>query len=83
MPGVVGSLLLIIVGAVARYAYSDSVVSWTVGDNVQSLEVDTVGMIILLAGAVGLVLSVFWAFSSGGGDDEVEPTVVVKRKKKT
>lgn len=63
MPGVIGSLILVIVGAVARYAYSDSVVSWTIGDNVQSLEVDTVGMILFVAGIVGLVLAVLWAFS--------------------
>ena len=62
MPGVISSILLIVVGAIARYAYSDEVWRWTTGDETHSLRVDTVGMILLFAGIIGLMLSAAWSF---------------------
>ena len=61
MPGAISSLVLIIVGSIARYAYSDSVYKWHTGSQVHSLQIDTIGLILLLAGVVGLLLSVLWS----------------------
>ena len=61
MPGAISSLILIIVGSIARYAYSDSVYKWHTGSQVHSLQIDTIGLILLLAGVVGLLLSVLWS----------------------
>ena len=62
MPGVIGSLILLIAGAIARYAYSDSVIRWTASDESHALRVDTIGSILIIAGLVALVLSVAYAF---------------------
>ena len=47
------SLLLIAVGATLRYA-----VTW----NPQDINIETVGLILLLVGIVGLILSLLWMF---------------------
>jgi hypothetical protein len=62
MPGLVGSLLLLIVGAITKYAYSDDVWTWTMSGERQTLQVETVGNILLIAGLIALVLSVAYAF---------------------
>lgn len=62
MPGAVSSLLLIIIGAIAKYAYSDTTWSWTASGHDHSLQVDTVGMILIVAGIIALFLSILWAF---------------------
>jgi lysylphosphatidylglycerol synthetase-like protein (DUF2156 family) len=82
MPGVVSSLILIIVGAVAKYAYSDSVWSWTSGGQHHSLRVDTVGMILMLAGLAALFLSIVWGFLSTTDSVVEEEEVVVKKADK-
>ena len=48
-----GSLFLIAVGAILRYA-----VTW----NPEDVNVNTVGLILMLVGIVGLVLSLLWMF---------------------
>jgi hypothetical protein len=62
MPGLVGSLLLLVVGAITKYAYSDDVWTWTMDGERQTFQVETVGNILLIAGLVALVLSVAYAF---------------------
>ena len=47
------SLLLFAVGAILRYA-----VTW----NSQDINVETVGLILMLVGIVGLILSLLWMF---------------------
>lgn len=62
MPGVISSISLIVIGAVTRYAYSDSVWRWHSGGQTHSLQLDTVGLILLWAGVVGLLLSIALSF---------------------
>jgi hypothetical protein len=69
MPGVGISLLLIAVGAILAFAVDYAV---------QGVELYTVGIILLIVGAVGLLLSLlFWtSFAPFGGSrhhDDVEP----------
>ena len=47
------SLVLIAAGAILRYA-----VTW----NPQDVNIETVGLILLLVGIVGLILSLLWMF---------------------
>lgn len=77
MPGLIGSLLLLISGAVARYAYSESVIRWTTGDEAHSLRVDTIGLILIVAGLVALVLSIAYAFMDDRETLVEEENVVV------
>lgn len=62
MPGLIGSLVLLIAGAVAKYAYSEDVWTWTLSGETHSLQVETVGNILLIAGLVALLLSMAYAF---------------------
>ena len=64
--GISGSLVLIAVGAILK---------WAVTATVSGLSLDTVGVILMVVGAVGLVLSViFW--SSWGGFGASRTTTV-------
>ncbi len=47
------SLFLVAVGAILRYA-----VTW----NPQDVNIETVGLILMLVGIVGLILSLVWMF---------------------
>jgi hypothetical protein len=47
-----GSVFLIAAGAIVRYAITDSV---------EGVNLDTLGLILIIAGAVGLVASLIWA----------------------
>lgn len=58
MPGIFGSIFLVVVGAITRYAYSDSVWQWHSGGHSHSVQLDTVGLILIWAGLVGLLLSI-------------------------
>ncbi len=49
------SLFLIAVGAILRYAVTASV---------SGIELQTVGLILMIVGAVGAILSVIWMFVS-------------------
>jgi len=61
-----GSLLLIAVGAILRYA-----VSW----NPQDVNIETVGLILMLVGIVGLILSLMWMFLWAPGRRDAATTV--------
>ena len=66
--GVGASLILIAVGAV---------LAWAVSVDAEGVDLNTVGVILLIVGAVGLVLSVaFW--SSWGGSGPWRRTTVVR-----
>ncbi len=61
--GISGSLILIAVGAVLRFAITA---------DVQGVNLDTIGVILMIVGAVGIVLSlVFWGSWGGFGRREV------------
>jgi hypothetical protein len=47
-----GSVFLIAAGAILRYAVKDSI---------EGVNLDTLGLILIIAGAVGLVASLIWA----------------------
>jgi len=46
-----GSLLLIAIGAILR---------WAVSATVSGIDIQTVGLILLIIGGIGLVISLFW-----------------------
>lgn len=95
MPGIVSSILLFISGAVAYFAYSDSVWTWTSGGDTHSIHVDTVGVIFMVAGVIALLLSAAYNFMQVDpieevGYDEVvtkvsdeEPVKTVRKSRKT
>ena len=56
------SLFLIALGAILRYAVEDR---W------QAVSLPTVGLILMLVGALGLVLGIYMAFIRGGRDPAV------------
>lgn len=60
------SLFLIAVGAILRYA-----VTW----NPQDINIETVGLILLIVGVIGLILSLLWMFV--WADRNREPAAVV------
>jgi hypothetical protein len=47
-----GSVFLIAAGAILRYAIQDTI---------QGVNLDVIGLILMIAGAVGLVASLIWA----------------------
>jgi len=57
-----GALLLIAIGAILRYATNL---------NVQGVEIDTVGLILMIVGIIGLVITVAMVLV---GRDEPPPT---------
>lgn len=77
MPGMIGSLFLIIIGAIAKFAYSDSVWTWTSGGHTHSLRVDTIGMILIFAGLIAFLLSVAYNFMARNDTLVEEKDVVV------
>ncbi len=56
--GIGTSIFLIAVGAILRYAVTVTV---------QGVELDTVGLILIVVGIVGLVISLAVTFLGGGG----------------
>jgi hypothetical protein len=60
-----GSLLLIAVGAILKYA---------VTFNVSGVDIHVVGVILMLAGGVGLILGLFLAFSAANRGGTPPPT---------
>jgi hypothetical protein len=56
------SIFLIAVGAILRYA---------VNVTVQGVEIDTIGLILMVVGVIGLLISLFIIFVSG--DDRPRP----------
>jgi hypothetical protein len=66
--GISASLVLIAIGAILK---------WAVTATVSGINLDTVGVVLLIVGAVGLLLSlIFW--SSWGGFGARERTTVVR-----
>jgi uncharacterized protein DUF6458 len=66
------SLFLIAVGAILRYAVKDE---W------QAVDVPTVGLILMIVGAFGLVLGLYLTFVRGRPDPTLgEEDVVVRRR---
>lgn len=49
-----GSILVVAVGAILRYAVSD---------NIQGVDLSTVGLILMIAGAVAALISVIYALT--------------------
>lgn len=80
MPGIISSVILFVSGAIAYFAYSDSVWTWTSGGEAHSLHVDTIGMILMAVGLVTLLLSVAYNFMSVSPVDEEEHDVIVTKK---
>jgi hypothetical protein len=65
--GISGSLLLIAIGAILK---------WAVTATVSGVNLTTVGVILMVVGAVGLVLSLFFWSSWGGFGARGETTIV-------
>jgi hypothetical protein len=66
------SLFLIAIGAILRYAVKDE---W------QAVDVPTVGLILMIVGAFGLVLGLYLTFVRGRPDPTLgEDDVVVRRR---
>ena len=62
------SILLIAVGAI---------LTWAVNASVSGLELDTIGVILMVVGALGLVLSmIFWSSWGGFGETRRHTTYV-------
>jgi hypothetical protein len=62
------SIFLIAVGAI---------LTWAVNASVSGLELDTIGVILMIVGALGLVLSmIFWSSWGGFGGERRRTTVV-------
>lgn len=60
--GISGSLILIAVGAVLRFAISA---------DIEGVNLDTIGIILMIVGAIGVILSlVFWGSWGGFGRRE-------------
>jgi hypothetical protein len=57
------SLFLIAVGAILRYA---------VEDQIRAVDIPTVGLILMIVGAFGLVLGIYLAFVRGRPDPSLE-----------
>jgi hypothetical protein len=69
------SLFLIAVGAILRYAVQDH---W------KAVDIPTVGLILIVVGAFGLVLGLYLTFVRGRPDPTMEDgDVVVRRRRRT
>ncbi len=64
------SIFLIAVGAILRYAVTATV---------SGISITTVGLILMIVGAVGLVLSIFYMISAGARGGRVVRERVVER----
>jgi hypothetical protein len=65
------SLFLIAVGAILRYA---------VKDNWQAVDIPTVGLILMIVGAVGLVLGLYLTCVRGRPDPTLDDPVEPRRR---
>ncbi len=67
------SLFLIAVGAILRYAVADK---W------KAVDIPTVGLILMIVGAVGFVIGLYLVFVRGRPDPSLgEDDVVVRRRR--
>jgi hypothetical protein len=68
--GISGSLILIAAGAILK---------WAVTATVSGVNLQTVGVILMVVGAVGLVLSLFfWSSWGGFGSSSSRSTTIVR-----
>jgi hypothetical protein len=67
------SLFLIAVGAILYFAVNASV---------SGLEIDTVGLILMLVGGIGFLWSIFVLYGTRGRRDEVAPADEVIRERR-
>jgi hypothetical protein len=67
------SLFLIAVGAILRYAVQDSL---------KAVDLATVGLILMVVGAFGLLLGMYMAFVRGRPDPTMEDADVVVRRRR-
>ena len=65
------SLFLIAVGAILRYAVHDSI---------KAVDLATVGLILMVVGAFGLLLGIYLAFVRGRRDPTLDDGDVVERR---
>jgi fluoride ion exporter CrcB/FEX len=65
------SLFLIAVGAILRYA---------VEDRVRALDIPTVGLILMIVGAFGLLLGIYLTFVRGQPDPSLEDPDLPRRR---
>ena len=71
--GIGVSIFLIALGAILAFAVSaevaiGAILTWAVNASVSGLELDTIGVILMVVGALGLVLSmIFWSSWGGPG----------------
>ena len=63
--GIGVALFLIAIGAVLRYAVTETV---------SGVELQTVGLILIIVGVIGLVITVALLFTGRGDADEYPPT---------
>jgi Domain of unknown function (DUF6458) len=55
------SIFVIALGAILRYAVNDSI---------EGIDLQVVGLILMIAGAVGLVIGLFWMVTAGSRDTD-------------
>ena len=55
------SIFVIALGAILRYAVNDSI---------EGIDLQIVGLILMIAGAVGLVIGLFWMVTAGNRDSD-------------
>lgn len=72
--GIGTALFLIALGAILKYAVADSV---------DGIELGTIGVILMVVGVIGLLISLLWAniWSRGRGDTVAEREVVRDRER--
>jgi Domain of unknown function (DUF6458) len=58
------SIFVIALGAILRYAVNDSI---------EGIDLQIVGLILMIAGAVGLVIGIFWMVTAGNRDTDYRP----------
>jgi hypothetical protein len=70
--GIGVSIILIAVGAI---------LTWAVNASVSGLELQTIGVILMVVGAIGLLMSlIFWSSWGGFGGRDRERDVVIDRR---
>lgn len=72
MPGVTGSLVIIALGAILKFAITASA---------DGIDINAIGVILMIVGAIGLVLSLlFWSSFSPYGRSRRSSATVVERR---
>jgi hypothetical protein len=70
--GIGASIILIAAGAI---------LTWAVNASVSGLEIQTIGVILMVVGALGLLMSlIFWSTWGGFGDRRDRDEVIIDRR---